>query len=110
MTIEFGALTKHGTMQFVPDYPLAFDDKGAEEYFVAAGFAAKSDKKAKHTYEEGTIEIDPNTIHYESGIPISAIIEHGSVEKANKAGITRASVASSLVVQDVEGTGVIDNG
>lgn len=86
MTIKFSGPVKHGKETFVADYPYAFEDKGAEEYFVACGWAEPTDQKAKHTYEEGSIEIDPDTIHYDTGVPVQLLVKHsGDVDKARAA-------------------------
>lgn len=62
MAVTFNQLTKHGTLCLLPGSTVAFDDKGAEEYFIAAGFASKSSKKPDHTFPKGSVEIDPETV------------------------------------------------
>ena len=67
MAVIFKSLTKHGTLQFLPGQSLAFKDARAEEYFVAAGFAEKTSKKAIYTYDKGSIEIDTGTVFNKTG-------------------------------------------
>lgn len=62
MAIVFNATTKHGTMTFEPGPVVAFQDVLAEDYFVKAGLAKTSTKRASSTYPEGTVVIDPNTV------------------------------------------------
>jgi hypothetical protein len=61
MAIIFSTLVKHGTLQFLPGVPVAFEDRDAEPYFIAAGFAEKTKEKPVHTYSEGEVDIDPET-------------------------------------------------
>lgn len=62
MAIVFNATTKHGTQTFEPVTVVAFNDVLAEDYFVKAGLAKTSTKRATVTYPEGTVTIDPNTV------------------------------------------------
>jgi hypothetical protein len=67
MAIKFTSPVKHGRHQFIPGVPLAFDDARAEEYFVAAGWAEATQDDAVHTYPEGSVEIDPETVFSGTG-------------------------------------------
>lgn len=62
MAIIFTSPTLHGATRFAPTISTAFDDTGAEDYFVAAGFAGTTKDAAVMTYPEGTVEIDPATV------------------------------------------------
>lgn len=62
MAVIFKSVVKHGRLQFLPGQPIAFKDARAEEYFVKAGWAEKSSKKAAYTYPKGSVEIDPETV------------------------------------------------
>lgn len=62
MPIQFNGPTKHGKLDLIASVPLAFDDKGAEEYFIKAGWAEKTTKTPIHTYPKGSVVIDPNTV------------------------------------------------
>jgi len=88
-------------MEFVPDYPYAFEDKGAEDYFIACGWAEKTSEEPKRVYEEGSIEIDPDTMHYDHGVPVAMIIAHkGNVDKAKAAfGKERAEANAAAPLQ-----------
>jgi len=65
MAVKFKGPTKHGVHTFLPGGAVAFKDKHAEDYFVKAGFAEKAGAKDEvaFTYPEGTVEIDPDTVH-----------------------------------------------
>ena len=61
-TITFRAPVKHGTLQFFPGVPVAFEDADAAPYFIAAGFADPSKGEPVHTYPKSSIDIDPETV------------------------------------------------
>lgn len=63
MAIKFNQNVKHGRFEFMADQVLAFDDKDAEPYFIAAGWAESSSKKPARTYAADEVDIDPATIH-----------------------------------------------
>ncbi len=54
MTIKFNQTVRHGRLEFNPDTPLAFEDKDAEPYFIAAGWAEESKGQggADHAQDE----------------------------------------------------------
>jgi hypothetical protein len=62
MAVEFKGKTKHGTLTFYPGVVFAFKDARAEEYFIKAGWASKTSKKAQETFPKGSVEIDPETV------------------------------------------------
>ncbi|WP_293875551.1 hypothetical protein [Sphingomonas sp. UBA978] len=62
MAIKFTSPTKHGATTFVPSVALAFEDKDAEPYFIAAGFAEATDDEPVMTYPVGEVDIDPETV------------------------------------------------
>lgn len=62
MAIKFTSPTKHGAITFVPGVSLAFEDKDAEPYFIAAGFAEVTKDKPVMTYAQGEVDIDPETV------------------------------------------------
>lgn len=62
MSIIFTGPTKHGAQTFAPSVPLAFEDEGAEAYFVAAGFAKDSKAEPVMTFPAGSVDIDPTTV------------------------------------------------
>jgi len=62
MAIKFTSPTRHGTITFVPGVALAFEDKDAEPYFIAAGFAEATKDEPMMTYALGDVDIDPETI------------------------------------------------
>jgi hypothetical protein len=61
---------KHGTQTFPPDVALAFSDDRAEEYFLATGWAEKTKDEPIITYPEGTVEVDPETVHANTGVKV----------------------------------------
>ncbi len=63
MTIKFNQTVRHGRLEFNPDVPLAFEDKDAEPYFIAAGWAEETKSKPARTYAQDEVPIDPATIH-----------------------------------------------
>jgi hypothetical protein len=67
MAVEFKHTVKHGRLQFHAGPVYGFKDARAEEYFVKAGFADKSNKKAMVTLPKGSVEIDPETVFANSG-------------------------------------------
>jgi hypothetical protein len=67
MAIQFNQAVKHGTLQLLPNVPVAFDDAGAEAYFTAAGWAEATDAEPVHTYPEGSAVVDPLTRFGDSG-------------------------------------------
>lgn len=67
MAIKFNQAVKHERLQFIPGVALKFKDAKAEDYFVAAGWAEKTKEKPAHTYEKGSVEIDPDTISADTG-------------------------------------------
>ena len=81
MSITFNGVTKHGTQTFVPDTPLGFEDEGAEDYFIACGWAKRSAAAPKMVYPAGTVEIDPETIHNESRLKVQDLIVQAEVKE-----------------------------
>ena len=76
MAIKFKSLTKHGTREFGPNVSMTFRDEGAEEYFVAAGFAETVDEVADVVHPVGTVTFNKNTA------PVSArafVVPHGMI-------------------------------
>lgn len=62
MPVKFNHVTKHGKLQIAPSISIAFEDEGAEAYFVAAGFAEETDEEPVMTFPEGSVTVDPETI------------------------------------------------
>lgn len=60
--IKFRFPVKHGTLQFIPNVALAFEDKDAAPYFIAAGFADETDDDPVMTYPQDSVSIDPETV------------------------------------------------
>jgi hypothetical protein len=67
MAVKFNQAVKHGTLQLIPGVAVAFEDPGAEGYFVAAGWAEKTKDKPAHTYPEGSAVVDPLTRFGDTG-------------------------------------------
>lgn len=63
MTIKFNQAVKHGIHQFIPG--VAVSVPGAEEYFIAAGWAETTDDESVFTYED--VIVDPRTRFSETG-------------------------------------------
>lgn len=72
MTIKFHGPgeTKQTGQSFLPGIALAFDDPQAEDFFVAAGWAETTKETPIFTYPEGTVEIDPETVHASTGVKV----------------------------------------
>lgn len=62
MAIKFKSLTRHGSLAFSPLLATAFEDDRAEDYFVAAGWAERTDEPPLVTYPVGSVEVDPSTV------------------------------------------------
>jgi hypothetical protein len=62
MPIKFNEVTKHDRLQFPPGVPIGLADKGAEDYFVKAGFAKRTQDKAVLSYDVGSVVVDPATV------------------------------------------------
>jgi len=64
MAIKFttAGIVKHGKLSFAPGVAYAFEDKDAEPYFIAAGWAEATHDAPVHTYSLGEIDIDPATV------------------------------------------------
>lgn len=75
--ITFRALTKHGTLQFLPGVPVAFEDVEAAPYFLAAGFADKSKDEPVHTYPKSSIDIDPEAVFGGGGRVGQKVLSNG---------------------------------
>ncbi len=67
MAIVFSGVTKHGTLQFAPGVVYSFEDKDAEPYFVACGWASYSDDPVTVPVDIGQVDIDPETIMHKDG-------------------------------------------
>jgi hypothetical protein len=74
VAIKFSGMTKHGGLSFIPGAALAFEDAGAEDYFVACGWAEVTDETPVYTYPEGSVEIDPDTRQNGTGLLIQDVI------------------------------------
>lgn len=74
MAVIFSEVTKHGGHTFLPNAVLGFEDAGAEDYFVACGWASRSTEEPTYVYPEGSVEIDPETRHNESGLLVQDMI------------------------------------
>ena len=72
-TVIFKETVLHDKHRFAPTIPIAFADPGAADYFVKLGWADYSDKKAVQTFDEGLIEIDPETIQNATGLKVADI-------------------------------------
>jgi hypothetical protein len=75
MSIIFLEARLHGTLQFLPTVPLAFEDERAEEYFIAAFGAQPSDKPPIHTYPVGSVVIDPKTVFAATGARVLPAVD-----------------------------------
>jgi len=82
MTIKFKGRTKHGGLDLFPGVPLAFADFGAEDYFIAAGFADNTKEAPLETYAIGSVEIDPLTVFAETGKHVQPEIAAAAIELA----------------------------
>lgn len=69
--VEFTDSPQHGGTQFIEGTVIGFKDKGVAEYLIKCGWAKPSSAKPKFTYEEGSFEVDPDTIHHESGLLVA---------------------------------------
>jgi len=70
MAIKFHAPTKHGAHAFAPGVAYAFEDDGAEPYFLAAKFAEETDDDAVVVMPAGSIEVDPETVFGTNGVDL----------------------------------------
>lgn len=61
MAVEFHSVTKHDKLQIAPSISIAFEDEGAEAYFIAAGWAVETEDEPVMTFPEGSVTIDPET-------------------------------------------------
>jgi hypothetical protein len=62
MAVKFNQTVRHGTMQFAKGSVIAFEDRDAEPYFIAAGWAEPSTAAPAITYDIGAVDIDPETV------------------------------------------------
>lgn len=77
--VEFTDNALHGRERFIKGNVIGFKDKGAAEYFVKCGWAKPSKAEPAFVYDEGSIEIDPDTIHNESGMKVADLeVQSGS--------------------------------
>ena len=77
MTIKFRHSVKHGVSEYLPTVPLAFEDEHAELYFIAAGFADETPEAPLHTYPEGTVQVDPETVFANSNTLVLGGMNNG---------------------------------
>lgn len=101
MTIKFKDVTLHGKNRFLPNHAYGFEDKDAEPYFLALGWATSTNEAPEYVFPLGEVDVDPETVDNESGFLVRDIIEHGSLEKAKEAGAKPASNVAELTPQDV---------
>jgi hypothetical protein len=67
MAVIFNQAVKHAALQLIPGVPVAFEDDGAEGYFIAAGWADTTDDEPVHTYPVGSAPVDPLTRFADTG-------------------------------------------
>lgn len=67
MAVVFNQAVKHGALQFIPGPAVAFEDSGAEAYFIAMGWADSTNDAPGYTYPEGSVVIDPLTRRGDTG-------------------------------------------
>ena len=83
MAIIFRGRTKHGSLDLFPGVPLAFDDFGAEDYFIAAKFADATTKEPVETYIVGSVHIDPLTVFADDGKHVQPEIAAAAIDIAS---------------------------
>lgn len=74
MPVTFSEVVRHGKLTIPPAVKIAFEDDGAEDYFVAAKWASKVTGTPDITYPEGSVEIDPATTFID-GTPVLAVAD-----------------------------------
>jgi hypothetical protein len=104
MAVKFTSLTKHATLQFLPNISLGFEDADVEDYMIHAGFAVKTNDPPVHVYPKGEIEVDFDTRHNETGLTVGEISDaNGDIDKAKATRAAKAkeeAKAAELEVQD----------
>lgn len=101
MTIKFKDVTLHGKNRFLPGHAYGFEDKDAEPYFLACGWATTTNEEPEYVFPLGEVDIDPETVHNESGFLVRDLVEHGSLEAAKEAGAKPASNVGEVAPHDV---------
>jgi hypothetical protein len=109
MTVKFKETVKHGTMEFLPGVPLAFEDPDAEPYFKGAGWAENTPDAPIRTYSQDEVSVDANgTRHAESGVMMREIIDAGGdIEKAKAARDAKARAEAEKEAGTVKPTDVV---
>ena len=73
--VKFSQTVKHGLVKLLPGVPVAFEDKDAAPYFIAAGWAEATDEAPVHVYPIGEIDIDPMTTHADGPLKGRRVLE-----------------------------------
>ena len=86
MAVKFKGpgVTKQDRLIIAPNQAIAFDDDGAEEYFVAIGWAENTDDEPIFTYPEGSVNIDPETVFADGPKKGQLVMPHRSKTAAPK--------------------------
>lgn len=108
MAVKFKEVALHGKNRFLPNHAYGFEDKDAEPFFIAAGWAEPTKDEPEYVFPLGEVDIDPATIHNDSGLLMSDVVKHGSPEKAQEAGAVRPNSAGALATHNVEASGATE--
>jgi len=98
---KFNAVAKHGRHTFVPNTPLGFEDPDAVPYFTACGWGEETDEEPVYVYSQGEVDVDPATIHVQSGLLVKDIIPHGTADAAKEAGVKPRANPGEVSVDSV---------
>jgi hypothetical protein len=108
MAFKFYNFTKHGKLGFPPNTPLDFEDPDAIPYFKACGWGEESNESPAHTYSKGEIDIDPETVHRDTGFLVSDIINNGGTPQDAIAAGMKPNGPTPLAVSDIGSGAKVD--
>lgn len=79
MAIVFKEVVKHpGVSDFTPKTVYGFEDSDAEDYFLKLFKCHQVDEEPDVVLSIEELDIDPNTIHNESGLSVQDIVVDAS--------------------------------
>lgn len=73
-TVIFSSAVKHNGITFAPTIATRFEDPDAAPYFVKCGWAEFTGSEPVMTYEQGLVDIDPETINNATGLKIADVV------------------------------------